>query len=82
MEVNISNSPKESNGPDIIDNNNRKSNKKEIRKINITISENYQGCISVIYFIIGCSFLNYLFSFVFSIYVSIKNIIFYNFKIV
>ena len=70
MEVNISNSQKESNNSNIINNNN-----KEKRTINITISENYQGFISVIYFIIGCSFLYYLFSFVFSVYVSINIII-------
>ena len=44
-------------------------NQKE--KISIAISENYQAFLSLIYLIIGCSFLFYLFSFVFSIYVSI-----------
>ena len=39
--------------------------------ISIAISENYQAFLSLIYLIIGCSFLFYLFSFVFSIYVSI-----------
>ena len=44
-------------------------NQKE--KISLAISENYQAFLSLIYLIIGCSFLFYLFSFVFSIYVSI-----------
>ena len=76
MEVNISNSQKESNNSNIINNNNK--NIKEKRKINLTLSENYQGFISIIFFIIGCSFLYYLFSFVFSVYVSINNIIILN----
>ncbi len=37
----------------------------------IIISENYQVFLSVIFFLIGCTFLFYLYSFVFSIYVSI-----------
>ena len=45
----------------------------EQAKINIAISENYQVFLSIIYFLIGCSFLFYLFSFVFSIYVSYFN---------
>ena len=43
----------------------------QTEKISIAISENYQAFLSLIYLIIGCSFLFYLFSFVFSIYVSI-----------
>ena len=39
-------------------------------KIYMSISENYQVFLSIIYFLIGCSFLFFLFSFVFSIYVS------------
>jgi len=80
MEVSISNSQKEAHTTNIIKDNN---NKKEMPIINITISENYQGFISIIYFIIGCLFLYYLFSFVFSIYVSnIHSNIIYTFLIV
>ncbi len=80
MEVSISNSQKEAHTTNIIKDNN---NKKEMPTTNITISENYQGFISIIYFIIGCLFLYYLFSFVFSIYVSnIHSNIIYTFLIV
>ena len=37
----------------------------------VIISENYQVFLSVIFFLMGCTFLFYLYSFVFSIYVSI-----------
>ena len=69
MKVDISNTQRENIASNTKDNN--IMNKKGA-KINITISENYQGFISIIYFIIGCCFLFYLFSFVFSIYVSYK----------
>ena len=69
MKVDISNSQRENNESNTKDNN--IINKKR-EKINIIISENYQGFISIIYFIIGCCFLFYLFSFVFSIYVSYR----------
>ena len=39
----------------------------------ISISENYQAFMSIIFFFMGCIFLFYLFSFVFSIYVSFQN---------
>ena len=55
---------------DIHTSTNIKNSIKDQSKINIAISENYQVFLSVIYFLIGCSFLFYLFSFVFSIYVS------------
>ena len=55
---------------DINSSTNIRNNISEQTKINIAISENYQVFLSVIYFLIGCSFLFYLFSFVFSIYVS------------
>ena len=54
----------------------KKKLEKQKRTINMAISENYQGCISLIYFIIGSCFLFYLFSFVFSIYVSSIHFIF------
>ena len=69
MKVDISNSQRIKNSS-IKKENNIMNKKRE--KLNITISENYQGFISIIYFIIGCCFLFYLFSFVFSIYVSYK----------
>ena len=69
MKVDISNSQRVKNSS-IKKENNIMNKKRE--KLNITISENYQGFISIIYFIIGCCFLFYLFSFVFSIYVSYK----------
>ena len=71
MKVDISNSQRENNESNTKDNN--IINKKR-EKINIIISENYQGFISIIYFIIGCCFLFYLFSFVFSFYVSYRYI--------
>ena len=55
---------------DINSSTNIKNNISEQTKTKIAISENYQVFLSVIYFLIGCSFLFYLFSFVFSIYVS------------
>ena len=55
---------------DINSSTNIRNNISEQTKTNIAISENYQVFLSVIYFLIGCSFLFYLFSFVFSIYVS------------
>ena len=55
---------------DINSSTNIKNNIREQTKTKIAISENYQVFLSVIYFLIGCSFLFYLFSFVFSIYVS------------
>ena len=58
---------------DINSSTNIQNNIKDQTKINIAISENYQFFLSVIYFLIGCSFLFYLFSFVFSIYVSYIN---------
>ena len=58
---------------DINSSTNIRNNISEQTKINIAISENYQVFLSVIYFLIGCSFLFYLFSFVFSIYVRYIN---------
>ena len=55
---------------DINSSTNIKNIIREQTKTKIAISENYQVFLSVIYFLIGCSFLFYLFSFVFSIYVS------------
>ena len=55
---------------------NIKNNINEQPKINLAISENYQVFLSLIFFIIGCSFLFYLFSFVFSVYVSYNNLFF------
>ena len=52
-------------------NNTGNYNNNQMQKKNIIISENYQAFLSLIYLIIGCSFLFYLFSFVFSIYVSL-----------
>ena len=67
MEVNISSSPREST---FKTETNNKDFKKGKEKINFTISENYQAFLGAIFFIIGCLFLFYLFSFVFSNYVS------------
>jgi len=67
MDVSISNTPRES---DINTSTNNKDFIKEKGPINFTISENYQALLGVIFFIIGCLFLFYLFSFVFSNYVS------------
>ena len=69
MEVNIDNSKRE---PNYINNSiQTKNNNNEKRKLkNLYISENYQLFLSIIFFLIGCIFLFYLFSFVFSIYVS------------
>ena len=58
---------------DINSSTNIRNNISEQTKINIAISENYQVFLSVIYFLIGCSFLFYLFSFLFSIYVRYIN---------
>ena len=55
---------------------NIKNNINEQPKINLAISENYQVFLSLIFFIIGCSLLFYLFSFVFSVYVSYNNLFF------
>jgi len=45
----------------------------EKKKVEImAINEKYQKFISIIFFSIGCSFLFYLYSFVFSAYVSIQ----------
>ena len=67
MEVNISSSPRESTFKTQTKNRDFKNGKEPI---NFTISENYQAFLSAIFFIIGCLFLFYLFSFVFSNYVS------------
>ena len=68
----------ETNQNNLSNNNNiiKKDFKKQKAIINMIISENYQLCISIIYFIIGCSFLFYSFSYVFSVYVSSNNFIF------
>ena len=58
---------------DINSSTNIKNIIREQTKTKIAISENYQVFLSVIYFLIGCSFLFYLFSFVFSIYVRYIN---------
>ena len=53
-----------------------KSFAKEQAKKKMAINENYQVFLSIIFFIIGFSFLFYLFFFVFSIYVSHINYFF------
>ena len=68
MKVYTNNSKIENDSSNTIKNLKKEKEKRNISII--TISENYQGFISIIYFIIGCTFLFYLFSFVFSIYVS------------
>ena len=68
MKVYTNNSKIENDSSNTIKNLKKEKEKRNISII--TISENYQGFISIIYFIIGCCFLFYLFSFVFSIYVS------------
>ena len=74
MSDNITDPQKESNNnknisldSDIIKNNNiiRK------QKTKYFINKKYQRIMSIIFFIIGCYFLCFLYSFVFSIYVSI-----------
>ena len=69
MEVNINNSKRE---PTYINNSIKtdKNNNENRGTIDLSISENYQVFLSIIFFLIGCIFLFYLFSFVFSIYVS------------
>ena len=67
MEVNISSSPRESTIKTKPNNNHFNKDKEPI---NFPISENYQAFLAAIFFIIGCLFLYYLFSFVFSNYVS------------
>ena len=73
MDDKTSNSPKESNNnknntsdPEIIRNNNII----KVQKTKYFINKHYQRFIGFIFFLIGCYFLFFLFSFVFSIYVS------------
>ena len=55
--------------PDIIKNNNIM----KAQKTKYFINKQYQRFISIIYFLIGCYFLYYLFCFLISIYVSIEH---------
>ena len=55
--------------PDMIKNNNIM----KAQKTKYFINKQYQRFISIIYFLIGCYFLYYLFCFLISIYVSIEH---------
>ena len=77
-------SPKESNNnqQNIIDSDIIKINKIKNQKTKYFINKQYQRFIGFIFFLIGCYFLFFLFSFVFSIYVSFFNLINININII
>ena len=63
-------SPKDNHQQNITDTDLIKVNKIKNQKVKYFTNKNYQRFIGFVFFLIGCYFLYFLYSFVFSIYVS------------